>query len=104
MKLFECIGKRGWNVGSRLAVQPLCLDQPGTSGRILEQASKVPQVLCVVVRVLPTGSVISCNCQPSESDVVHDHIRLRQHQVVAVACTGVHIGARRVEHAGTTAA
>ena len=100
MKLFECIGKGGCNVGSRFAVQPLCLDQPGTSGRIPEGASKVPSGLGVVVRVLPTGSVISCNRQPSESDVVHDHIRLRQHQIVAVACIGVHIGARHVEARG----
>ncbi len=56
----------------------------------------------MVVGALPTGSVTSCNRQPSESDVVHDHIRLRQHQIVAVACIGVRIGARHVEHAGTT--
>ena len=56
----------------------------------------------MVVRALPTGSVTSCNRQPSESDVVHDHIRFRQHQMVAVACIGVRIGARHVEHAGPT--
>ena len=56
----------------------------------------------MVVGALPTGSVTSCNRQPSESDVVHDHIRLRQHQIVAVACIGVRIGARHVKHAGTT--
>ena len=56
----------------------------------------------MVVGALPTGSVASCNRQPSESDVVHDHIRLRQHQIVAVACIGVSIGARHMQHAGTT--
>jgi hypothetical protein len=57
--------------------------------------------LGVVERALPTGSVIASNCQPSESDVVHDHIRLGQHQIVAVAYIGVHL-ARHVKHAGTT--
>ena len=56
----------------------------------------------MVVGALPTGSVTSCNRQPSESDVVHDHIRLRQHQIVAIACIGVRLGARHVKHAGTT--
>ena len=56
----------------------------------------------MVVRALPTGSVTSGNPQPSESDVVHDHIRLRQHQIVAITCIGVRIGARHMEHAGTT--
>ena len=56
----------------------------------------------MVVGALPTGSVTSCNRQPSESDVVHDHIRLRQHQIVAIACIGVRIGARHVKHTGTT--
>ena len=27
------------------------------------------------------------NRQPSDSDVVHDHIRLRQHQIGAIACS-----------------
>jgi hypothetical protein len=55
----------------------------------------------VVVGALPAGSLIACHRQPSESDVVHDHIRLGQHQIVAVACIGVRL-ARHVEHAGTT--
>ena len=63
---------------------------------------KVPRGLGVVVRALPTGGGTSCNGQPSESDVVHDHIRLRQHQIVAVACIGLPIGARHVEHACMT--
>ena len=102
VKLFEGIGKGGCDIGSRFAVQPLCLDEPGTSSRIPERASQVPSGLGVVVRALPTGSVTSCNRQPSEPDVVHDHIRLRQHQIVAVACIVVAIGARHMEHAGTT--
>jgi hypothetical protein len=102
VKLFECIGKRGCHIGSRFAVQPLCLDEPSTSGRIQEGTSKVPSGLGVVVRVLPTGGLTSSDSQPSESDVVHDHIRLRQHQIVAVACIVIDIPARHVKHAGTT--
>ena len=41
VKLFESIGKGGCDVGSQFAVQPLCLNQPGTSGRIPEGASAV---------------------------------------------------------------
>ena len=41
------------------------------------------------------------NRQPSDSDVVHDHIRLRQHQIVAIACIAVRIRARYVKHTGT---
>jgi transposase len=40
---------------------------------------KVPGRLGMVVRVLPTRSLTACNRQPSDSEVVHDHIRLRQH-------------------------
>jgi hypothetical protein len=47
------------------------------------------------------GSVTSFHRQPSESDVVHDHIRLRQHQIVAIACIAVRIRARYVKHTGT---
>ncbi len=56
----------------------------------------------MVVRALPTGSVTSCNRQPSETDVIHDHIRLRQHQIAAITRIGVPIGTRHVEHARTT--
>jgi hypothetical protein len=55
----------------------------------------------VVVGALPTSSLISCHRQPPESNVVHDHIRLRQHQIVAVACVGVPIRTGHVKHAGT---
>ena len=102
MKIFECIGKGGSDVAGRFAVQPLCLDKPGTSGRIPDGASQVSNGLGVVVLVLATGCVAYCNPQPSESDVVHDHIRLRQHQMLAVACIGVLIGSRHVVHAGLT--
>jgi hypothetical protein len=40
--------------------------------------------------------------QPSESDVVHDHVRLRQHQIVTITYIGVRLGARHVKHTGTT--
>jgi hypothetical protein len=43
--------------------------------------------------------VTSCNREPSESDVVYDHIRLRQHQIVAVACIVIGIGAWHVKEA-----
>ena len=44
-KFFERIGEGGRDIGSRFAVQPLGLDQPGTSGRIPEGASQVPNGL-----------------------------------------------------------
>jgi hypothetical protein len=76
VKLLECIGKGGCDVGSRPAVQPLCLDLPGTSGRIPEGVFELANGLGVVVRALPTGGVASCNCQPSESDrQIHVHAR-----------------------------
>ena len=56
----------------------------------------------MVVRTLPTSSVTSGNRQPTEPDVVHDHIRFRQHQMVAIARIGVAIRTRHMEHAGTT--
>jgi hypothetical protein len=56
----------------------------------------------VVVRALPTRSISSRHSQPSESDVVHDHIWLRQHQITAVACIGVRIRTRQVKHASPT--
>ena len=56
----------------------------------------------MVVRALPTGGVISFNREPSDPDVVHDHLRLRQHQIVAIARNGVRVSARHVQHAGTT--
>ena len=56
----------------------------------------------MVVGALPTGSLTSCNGQSSESDVVHDHVRPRQHEIGAVARVGVLFRARHVEHAGAT--
>ena len=64
-------------------------------------AFKVPSGLGVVVGALPTGSVTACNCQSSESDVVHDHIRPRQHHIVTVACMGIRVRSRHVKHAST---
>jgi hypothetical protein len=101
VQLFQGSYERGCDIGSRLAVQTLCLDQPGTSGGIAEGALQVPSGLGVVVGALPTGSVIASNRQPSESDVVHDHIQLGQHQIFAVAYVGVRL-ARHVKDAGTT--
>jgi hypothetical protein len=101
VKLFESMCKGGCDIGSRFLVQPLWLDQPSTSGRIPEGASQVPCGLGVVVGALPTGRVTSCDSQPSESDVIHDHTRLGQHQIGPITCIGVRISARHVKHTGT---
>ena len=92
VKLFEGIRKGGRDVGSRLAVQTLSLDEPGTGGRIPERAFEVSSGLGVVMRTLATGSFTSCNREPSEPDVVDDHVGLRQHQIVAVACVTLGLG------------
>ena len=102
VKLLERICKGSRDIGSRFAVQPIHLDEPGTSSRISDGAYKVPCGLGVVVGALATSGVTSCNPQPSEPGVVHDHIRLRQHQVAVIACIVAAISARHMEHAGTT--
>jgi hypothetical protein len=51
----------------------------------------------MVVRALLAGSITSGHRQPSESNVVYDHVRLGQHQIIAVAYIGVHLGARHME-------
>jgi hypothetical protein len=56
----------------------------------------------VVAGTLTAASVISGNRQSSESNVVHDHIRLCQHQIAAVACIGIPIGAWHMQYAGPT--
>jgi hypothetical protein len=58
--------------------------------------------LGVVVRTPPTGSLTSRDSEPSESDVVHDHIRLREHQIGAITSIGVRLGARHMKHTGKT--
>ena len=50
----------------------------------------------MVVHTPTTGPVVARNHSPSESDVVHDHIRPSQHEIVAIV--GVGIGALRIEH------
>jgi hypothetical protein len=42
----------------------------------------------VVVGALPTGNLTSRDGKPSESGVVHDHIRLCQHQIVGCSSCG----------------
>jgi hypothetical protein len=42
VKLFKCVGKRVGDFSSRLAIQAIGLDEPGTSRSVLEGASKVP--------------------------------------------------------------
>jgi hypothetical protein len=49
-----------------------------------------------------TTSVAAGNCESSESDIVHDHIRLRQHQIVAITYIGVRVGALHMKYTGTT--
>jgi hypothetical protein len=56
----------------------------------------------MVVRARAAGRLASSNGQPSESDVVHNHIRLRQHQIVAITDIGISVGARHMKHVGTT--
>jgi hypothetical protein len=102
VRLFEGIGERGCDVGSRFAVQTPNLDKPGTSGHIPERASQVPSGLSVVVRTPPTRSLTSGKRQPPDSDVVHCDIQLREHQIGPVACIGFPIGARHMEHTGMT--
>jgi hypothetical protein len=57
--------------------------------------------LRLIVRALPTGSVASRHREPSEPDVVHDHIRPCERQIAAITCIGVRVGARHVINAGT---
>jgi hypothetical protein len=47
------------------------------------------------VRALASSSLACCNRPPSESDALHDQIRLRQHPAGAVAGIGVRIGLAR---------
>jgi hypothetical protein len=49
-----------------------------------------------------TTSVAAGNCESSESDIVYDHIRLRQHQIVAITYIGVRVGALHMKYTGTT--
>jgi hypothetical protein len=102
VKLLEGIGMGGGYVSSRSTVQTLSLDQPGTRRGVCERPSKVPSGLGMIVGAPPTGSVTTCNRQPPEPDVAHDHIRLREHQIGAVACIGFPIGTRHMKRAGTT--
>ena len=44
----------------------------------------------------------SVECAETVALDVHDHIRLRQHKIVAIPSIGIRIRARHVNHAGTT--
>ena len=76
VKLCERIRQTCRELGSRFVIQSLGLDEPGTSCGIPQCPSQVPDGLRVIVRRLATGSVATCNPHPSETDVVHDHVRL----------------------------
>jgi|SRR5215211_5536329 len=56
----------------------------------------------MVVGALPTGGLTSSDSQPSQSDVVHDHVRLRQHQIGPITRIAIRILAGHMEHTGTT--
>jgi hypothetical protein len=101
VKLFEGTGEGGCEVGSRFAVQPLCLNSPGTGGRVPERAFQIASDLGVIRGLFRPAASLMCDSQPLESDVAHDHIRLRQHQIGAVARIRVR-RARHVKHASTT--
>jgi hypothetical protein len=56
VKLFERTSSGGDQLGSRFTIQPVSLDQPGTSRRIPQGAPEVPNSLGVVVRAFPAGT------------------------------------------------
>ena len=56
----------------------------------------------MVVGARHTGSVTSRDSQPSKPDVIHDHIRPRQHQMVPIAGMIIRVGARHVKHTDPT--
>jgi hypothetical protein len=62
---------------------------------------KFPSGLGVVVGAFPIGSVTACSRQPTESGVVHDHIRFGQHEISTVTRSGVRICARQVQYPAT---
>lgn len=72
--------------------------KPGTGGRILEGAPKVSSGCGAIATI----SVLAGNVGSSESDVVDDHVRLRQHQTVAVGLALAPHRARHIGHAATT--
>jgi hypothetical protein len=84
MKLFKRIREACRELGSRFVIQSIGLDEPGTPCGIPKCSSKVPNGLGVIVGTLATGSLAACNTQSSETDIVHDHIRLSQHQISAI--------------------
>jgi hypothetical protein len=56
----------------------------------------------VIVQGLAADGVAACNPESSETDVVHDHVRLSQHEIAAITGAVISIGTRHVEHPGTT--
>jgi hypothetical protein len=69
VKLFECIGKAGCDVGSGFAVQPLGLDCRAPAAAFRRERLRFRTVWAWLAGALPAGSVTSCNREPSESDV-----------------------------------
>jgi hypothetical protein len=80
--------------------QPLCLDEPDTSGRVLRRKRLRFRAVWAWLSGLSDRQRHCRHRQPSESAVVHDHIRPGQHQTVAIAC--ISIRPRHVQHPGTT--
>jgi hypothetical protein len=64
LKLCDGIGEGGPDVGSRCAVQPLRLDEPGASGRAPEGASEVPRGLGVVVELFRPAASLPATASP----------------------------------------
>jgi hypothetical protein len=102
VKLFQGICKGGCDVGGRFAVQAFWLDEPSTSGRIPEGASQVARGLGVVVKTHSTGSVISCDPQPSESGSFMVTFGFASTRWLRSPAVFFAIGARHMNHAGTT--
>ena len=98
---------QSWTGGTRARPKPVVRivisnvqrsPKPGTGGRILEGAPKVSSGCGAIATI----SVLAGNVGSSESDVVDDHVRLRQHQTVAVGLALAPHRARHIGHAATT--
>jgi hypothetical protein len=79
VKLIEGICEEGCEVGNRFAVHPPAWISRAPAAVFRRERLTLPTVWAWLWG-LPTGSVTSGNRQPATSDVVHDHVRLRQHQ------------------------
>jgi hypothetical protein len=104
---YRVVLSQSWPGGTRAKPKPVVRivisnvqpsPKPGTGGSIPEGAPKVSSGC----RAIAAISILAGNAESSESDVVDDHVRPRQHQTVAVGLHWLRIGARHIEHAATT--